>query len=80
MLPDYPSRQDSSLRGRSKGLLPVYKANFPPTSPSDSERSMTLSVPALGLKRDQLGDELGEEGGMIGNDQRIKQQGRTSAT
>ena len=28
---------------------------------------MTLSVPAFGLKRDQLGDELGEEGG---NDRR----------
>ena len=67
MLPDCPSRPDSLLRGRSKGLLQVYKANFPPTSLSDSERSMTLSVPVSGLKRDQLGDELGEEGG---NDRR----------
>ena len=28
---------------------------------------MTLSVPVFGLERDQLGDELGEEGG---NDRR----------
>ena len=38
-----------------------------PADVSIHQQEMTLSVPVFGLKRDQLGDELGEEGG---NDRR----------
>ena len=50
-------------RDKCKEQPLASRATFPLTSPSAKERSMTLLVPAFGLKQDHLKDELGKEGG-----------------